>query len=73
MPKKIILARLEFSRFLIKNLSCSGDLSDNESEEKHYVAICGGSICILTTLLVELMTMREMCQVISRPSTCLKS
>ena len=29
---------------------CSEDLSDNESEEKPSVAICGGSICILTGL-----------------------
>ena len=46
--EKMLFARLEFSRFLI---CCSGDLSDNESEEKPYVAIiCGGSICISTGL-----------------------
>ena len=48
MPKKIMFARLDFSTFLI---CCSGDLSDNESDEKPSVAICGGSICILTGLL----------------------
>ncbi len=31
-------------------ICCSGDLSDNESDEKPSVAICGGSICILTGL-----------------------
>ena len=46
-----MFARLDFPRFLV---CCSGDLSDNESEEKHYVAICGGSICMLTVLVVEL-------------------
>ena len=49
MPKKMMFARLDFSTFLI---CCSGDLSDNESDEKPSVAICGGSICILTGLLV---------------------
>ena len=44
----MMFARLEFSTFLV---CCSGDLSDNESEEKPSVAICGGSICILTGLL----------------------
>ena len=43
-----MFARLDFPRFLV---CCSGDLSDNESEEKPSVAICGGSICILTGLL----------------------
>ena len=43
-----MFARLDFSTFLV---CCSGDLSDNESEEKPSVAICGGSICILTGLL----------------------
>ena len=38
--------RLDFSKFLI---CCSGYLSDNESDEKPSVAICGGSI-ILTGL-----------------------
>ena len=47
MPKKMMFARLDFSTFLI---CCSGDLSDNESDEKPSVAICGGSICILTGL-----------------------
>ena len=47
MPKKMMFARLDVSTFLI---CCSGDLSDNESDEKHSVAICGGSICILTGL-----------------------
>ena len=36
-----------FSTF---SICCSGDLSDNESDEKPSVAICGGSICILTGL-----------------------
>ena len=40
--------RLDFSTFLV---CCSGDHSDHESEEKPSVAICGGSICILTGLL----------------------
>ena len=44
----MMFARLYFPRFLV---CCSGDLSDNESEEKPSVAICGGSICILTGLL----------------------
>ena len=43
----MMFARLDFPRFLV---CCSGDLSDNESEEKPSVAICGGSICILTGL-----------------------
>ena len=43
-----MFARLDFPRFLV---CCSGDLSDDESEEKPSVAICGGSICILTGLL----------------------
>ena len=42
-----MFARLNFSTFLV---CCSEDLSDNESEEKPSVAICGGSICILTGL-----------------------
>ena len=46
-PKKMIFARPDFSTFLV---FCSGDLSDDESEEKHSVAICGGSTCILTGL-----------------------
>ena len=44
---KTMFARLDFSTFLV---CCSGDLSDNESEEKPSVAICGGSIGILTGL-----------------------
>ena len=48
MPKKMMFASLDFSTFLI---CCSGDLSDNESDEKPSVAICGGSICILTGLI----------------------
>ena len=47
MPKKMVFARLDFSTFLICR---SGDLSDNESDEKPSVAFCGGSICILTGL-----------------------
>ena len=42
-----MFARLDFPRFLV---CCSRDLSDDESEEKPSVAICGGSICILTGL-----------------------
>ena len=42
--EKMMFARLDFPRFLV---CCSGDLSDNESEEKPSVAICGGSICIM--------------------------
>ena len=42
-----MFARLDFPQFLV---CCSGDLSANESEEKPSVAICGGSICILTGL-----------------------
>ena len=42
-----MFARLDFPRFLV---CCSGDLCDNESEENPSVAICGGSICILTGL-----------------------
>ena len=45
----MMFARLDFRRFLV---SCSGDISDDESEEKPSVAICGGSICILTGLFV---------------------
>ena len=48
MPKKMMFARLDFSTFLI---CCFEDISDNESEEKPSVAICGGSICILTELI----------------------
>ena len=44
---KTIFACLDFSRFVT---CCVGDLPDNESEEKPSVAICGGSICILTGL-----------------------
>ena len=44
----MMFARLDFPRFLV---CCSGDLSDDESEEKPSVAICGGSICILTGLV----------------------
>ena len=44
----MMFARLDFPRFLV---CCFGDLSDNESDEKPSVAICGGSICILTGLL----------------------
>ena len=43
-----MFARLDFSTFLI---CCSGDFSDNKSDEKPSVAICGGSIRILTGLL----------------------
>ena len=43
----MMFARLDFFTFLV---CCSGDLSDNESEEKPSVAICGGSIRILTGL-----------------------
>ncbi len=46
-----MFARLDFSTFLV---CCSGDLSDNESQEKPSVAICGGSICILTGLSITL-------------------
>ena len=45
-----MFAYLDFSTFLV---CCSGDLSDNESQEKPSVAICGGSICILTGLRVQ--------------------
>ena len=45
--KKMMFARLDFRRFLV---CCSGDISDDESEEKPSVAIFGGSICILTGL-----------------------
>ena len=48
-----MFARLDFPRFLV---CCSGDLSDDESEEKPSVAICGGSICILTGLNDETVT-----------------
>ena len=51
MPKKMMFARLDFSTFLI---CCSGDFSDNKSDEKPSVAICGGSICILTGLMSNL-------------------
>ena len=44
-----MFARLDFRRFLV---CCSGDISDDESEEKPSVAICGGSICILTGLFI---------------------
>ena len=47
--EKMMFARLDFPRFLV---CCSGDLSDNESEEKPSVAICGGSICTLTGLMI---------------------
>ena len=43
-----MFARLYFSIFLV---CCSGDIFDNESEEKPSVAICGGSISILTGLI----------------------
>ena len=46
----MMFARLEFRRFLV---CCSGDISDDESEEKPSVAICGGSICILTGLIMD--------------------
>ena len=49
MPKKMMFTRLDFSTFLI---CCSGDFSDNKSDEKPSVAICGGSICILTGLIL---------------------
>ena len=42
-----MFARLDFPRFLV---CCCGDLSNNESEENASVAICGGSMCILTGL-----------------------
>ena len=48
MPKKMMFARPDFSTFLI---CCSGDFSDNKSDEKPSVAICGRSICILTGLV----------------------
>ena len=49
VEKKMMFARLDFSRFLT---CCSEDLADNESEEKHYFAMCGGwSICILTGIV----------------------
>ena len=55
-----MFARLDFSTFLV---CCSGDLSDNESEEKPSVAICGGSICILTGLwYLTPLTSNEMAQ-----------
>ena len=44
----MMFAHLDFPGLLC----CSGDLSDNESEEKPCVAICGGSICIFTGLIV---------------------
>ena len=47
----MMFARLDFPRFLV---CCSGDLSDNDSEEKPSVAICGGSICILTGLTMKM-------------------
>ena len=50
MAKKMMFARLDFSTFLI---CCSGDFSANKSDEKPSVAICGGSICILTGLMAD--------------------
>ena len=49
LPQKTTFAWLDFSRLLI---CYSGDLSDHKSKEKASVAICGGSFCILTGLLV---------------------
>ena len=46
----MMFARLDFRRFLV---CCSGDIYDDESEEKPSVAICGGSICILTGLYIQ--------------------
>ena len=43
----MMFARLDFRRFLV---CCSGDIYYDESEEKPSVAICGGSICVLTGL-----------------------
>ena len=51
---------VRMSRFLI---CCSGDLSDNESEEQPSVAICGGSICRVTGLNVtNNVKAKNMCQ-----------
>ena len=47
----MMFARLDFRRFLV---CCSGYISDDESEEKPSVAICGGYICILTGLTVNI-------------------
>ena len=47
----MMFARLDFRRFLV---FCSGDISDDESEEKPSVAICGGSIYILTGIYASL-------------------
>ena len=55
----MMFARLDFSTFLV---CCSGNLSDNESEEKLSVAICGGSMCILTELFSGLASMQEYCE-----------
>ena len=38
-----MFVRIDFFTCLV---CCSGDLSDNESEEKPSVAICGGSISL---------------------------
>ena len=54
----MMFARLDFSTFLV---CCSGDLSDNESEEKPSVAICGVSICILTGLLLLILVVEVVC------------
>ena len=51
-----MFARQDFSTFLV---CCSGDLSDNESEEKPSVAIYGGSICILTGLFGKKESVRQ--------------
>ena len=67
MPKKMMFARLDVSTFLI---CCSGDLSDNESDEKPSVAICGGSICILTGLFVK-PDVREPCVCGAKKVRCL--
>ena len=47
----MMFARLDFSTFLI---CCSGDFSDNKSDEKPSVTICGGSICILSGLYAQI-------------------
>ena len=65
MPKKMMFARLDFSTFLI---CCSGDRSDNESDEKPSVAICGGSICILTGLVGQLLHPRTLLTILYRPN-----
>ena len=65
-----MFARLDFPRFLV---CCSGDLSDDESEEKPSVAICGGSICILTglplTSLAEKSSKSHLCRKTMAPNS----